>query len=80
LTSEFLNIFKNSAVALVINLPELTAATHTMAEDSYAVFEAFTAATLIYAMINVVIVNLMRLVERRVRVPGQTATTGVGGH
>jgi glutamate/aspartate transport system permease protein len=80
LTSEFLNIFKNSAVALVINLPELTSATHTMAEDSYAVFEAFTAATLIYALVNVIIVNLMRLIERRIRVPGLIAVAGPGGH
>jgi glutamate/aspartate transport system permease protein len=74
-----LNIVKNSAVALVINLPELTSATHTMAEDSYQVFEAFTAATVIYAMLNVIIVNLMRLIERWVRVPGLIAVGG-GGH
>jgi glutamate/aspartate transport system permease protein len=79
LTSEFLNIVKNSAVALVINLPELTSATHTMAEDSYQVFEAFTAATLIYAVLNVIIVNVMRLIERWVRVPGLIAVGG-GGH
>jgi glutamate/aspartate transport system permease protein len=79
LTSEFLNIFKNSAVALVINLTELTSATHTMAENSYQVFEAFTAATIIYAVINIVIVNLMRLLERWVRVPGLIAAGG-GGH
>jgi glutamate/aspartate transport system permease protein len=80
LTSEFLNIFKNSAVALVINLTELTAATHTMAENSYQVFEAFTAATLIYGLVNVIIVNLMRIVERRVRVPGLIAVGNTGGH
>jgi len=80
LTSEFLNIFKNSAVALVINLPELTSATHTMAEDTYQVFEAFTAATLIYAFVNVIIVNLMRVLERRVRVPGLIAIQPTGGH
>lgn len=80
LTSEFLNIFKNSAVALVINLQELTSATHTMAENTYQVFEAFTAATLIYAFVNIVIVNLMRFLERRVRVPGLMAIQPTGGH
>jgi glutamate/aspartate transport system permease protein len=80
LTSEFLNIIKNSAVALVINLPELTSQTHTMAEDSYQVFEAFTAATLIYAVLNVIIVNVMRVVERFVRVPGLIAVGNTGGH
>lgn len=79
LTSEFLNIFKNSAVALVINVPELTSATHTMAENSYQVFEAFTAATLIYVVVNVSIIIAMRFLERRVRVPGLIAVGG-GGH
>src|SRR6266516_6729199 len=48
LTSEFLNIIKNSAVALTIGLMELTAAARSMQEFSFQVFEAFTGATLIY--------------------------------
>ena len=45
LTSEFLNIIKNSAVALTIGLVELTARARSMQEFSFQVFEAFTAAT-----------------------------------
>jgi glutamate/aspartate transport system permease protein len=41
-----------------------------MQEFSFQVFEAFTAATLLYLAINLVVVTLMRLLERRVRVPG----------
>ena len=48
LTSEFLNIIKNSAVALTIGLMELTARARAMQEFSFQVFEAFTAATVIY--------------------------------
>ena len=48
LTSEFLNIIKNSAVALTIGLLELTARARAMQEFSFQVFEAFTAATVIY--------------------------------
>ena len=43
LTSEFLNIIKNSAVALTIGLMELTARARAMQEFSFQVFEAFTA-------------------------------------
>ena len=46
LGSEFLNIIKNSSVALTIGLIELTAAARSMAEFSFQVFEAFTGATL----------------------------------
>jgi len=70
LTSEFLNIIKNSAVALTIGLMELTARARSMQEFSFQVFEAFTAATLIYVLVNVVVVNLMRLIEKKVAVPG----------
>ena len=70
LSSEFLNIIKNSSVALTIGLIELTAAARSMAEFSFQVFEAFTGATLIYIIINIVVVNGMRWLERRLAVPG----------
>lgn len=79
LTSEFLNIIKNSAVALTIGLLELTARARSMQEFSFHVFEAFSAATIIYILVNVVVVNLMRFIEHRVRVPGLIAM-GAGGH
>ena len=80
LTSEFLNIIKNSAVALTIGLVELTARARSMQEFSFHVFEAFTAATIIYILVNVVVVNLMRFIEGRVRVPGLIAMGTTGGH
>jgi glutamate/aspartate transport system permease protein len=70
LTSEFLNIIKNSAVALTIGLMELTARARAMQEFSFQVFEAFTAATIIYIVINIVVTFAMRHVERQVAVPG----------
>ena len=70
LSSEFLNIIKNSSVALTIGLIELTAAARSMQEFSFQVFEAFTGATIIYIVINVVVVSGMQLLERRVAVPG----------
>jgi glutamate/aspartate transport system permease protein len=82
LTSEFLNIIKNSSVALTIGVFELTAAARSMQEFSFQVFEAFTAATLIYLVTNGVVVMLMRWVERRVQVPGFIVAAGkpVAGH
>jgi glutamate/aspartate transport system permease protein len=83
LTSEFLNIIKNSSVALTIGLMELTARARAMQEFSFQVFEAFTAATLIYIAINVVVVNAMRWLEQRVAVPGfigQASAAPAAGH
>ena len=70
LTSEFLNIIKNSAVALTIGLMELTARARAMQEFSFQVFEAFTAATVIYIVINIAVTFGMRFIERRAAVPG----------
>ena len=70
LTSEFLNTIKNSAVAITIGLIELTGAARSMQEFSFQVFEAFTAATVMYLLINLVVVAAMRFLERYVAVPG----------
>jgi glutamate/aspartate transport system permease protein len=70
LTSEFLNIIKNSAVALTIGLLELTARARAMQEFTFQVFEAFTAATVVYIVINIIVVTLMRRLEGRLSVPG----------
>jgi len=80
LTSEFMNIIKNSSVALTIGLLELTGRARAMQEFSFRVFEAFTAATVIYLLTNLVVVLLMRWIEGRVRVPGLIAMGGGGGH
>lgn len=70
MSSECLNIVKNSAVALTIGLMELTASARAMSEFSFQIFETFTAVTLIYLVINVTVLMLMRRLERRVQVPG----------
>jgi glutamate/aspartate transport system permease protein len=76
LTSEFMNIIKNSAVALTIGLVELTARARAMQEFTFQVFEAFTAATVIYILLNIVIVLAMRYLEKRVAVPGFIGSAG----
>ena len=70
LTSEFMNIIKNSAVALTIGLMEVTARARAMQEFSFQVFEAFVAATIIYLVVNLVVVLFMRWLEKRLAVPG----------
>jgi glutamate/aspartate transport system permease protein len=82
LTSEFMNIIKNSSVALTIGLLELTGRARAMQEFSFRVFEAFTAATVIYLITNLLVVLMMRALEKKVRVPGLIAVGGapIAGH
>ena len=81
LTSEFMNVIKNSSVALTIGLLELTGRARAMQEFSFKVFEAFAAATVIYLLTNLLVVYGMRALERKVRVPGLiSASAPAGGH
>ncbi|BAL25346.1 amino acid ABC transporter permease [Azoarcus sp. KH32C] len=70
LTSEFLNIFKNSAVCSTIGLLELAAQGRQLVDYTAQPYESFVAVTVAYLMINVVVMLLMRKVETLVRVPG----------
>lgn len=70
LTSEFLNIFKNSAVATTIGLIELSRQAQQLVDYTAQPYEAFIAVTLLYVCINVTVMFLMRRLEEKVRVPG----------
>ena len=67
-------------MALTVGLMELTARTRAMQELTFQVFEAFAAATVIYLLVNLVVVQGMRRLERRVAVPGLIAGSAAGGH
>lgn len=70
LTSEFLNIFKNSAVCSTIGLLELAAQGRQLVDYTAQPYESFIAVTVMYLLINVVVMALMGWLERRVKVPG----------
>lgn len=70
LTSEFLNIFKNSAVCSTIGLLELAAQGRQLVDYTAQPYESFIAVTIAYLLINIVVMFLMKKLEDKVRVPG----------
>lgn len=66
LTSEMVNIVKNTSVGMTIGLMELTARAREMQEATFHTFEAFAAATVGYLLINLCISTALRAVEARV--------------
>jgi glutamate/aspartate transport system permease protein len=76
LTSETMNLIKNSSIALTIGLAELTFRAREIGEYTFNFFEAFTAATIIYIVIAMTANRVMAYVERRVAVPGYIAGGG----
>jgi glutamate/aspartate transport system permease protein len=76
LTSEMLNLFKNSAVASTIGLLELAAMGRQLVDYTAQPYESFIAVTVLYVVLNLVVLLFMRVLEEKVRVPGFMG----GGH
>jgi len=70
LTSEMVNLIKNSAVASTIGLLELAAMSRQLLDYTAHAYESFTAVTILYVALNVLVLMFMRWVEVRARVPG----------
>lgn len=70
LTSEFLIISKNSAVASTIGLLELSGQARQLVDYTAQPYESFICVTLGYVALNFLIIRLMALVRNRYRVPG----------
>ena len=73
MSSELTNCFKNASVASLVGVAELISQTKTIAEYTQNNFEIYTYATLIYLVINLVLIMLMTFLERKYRVPGLMA-------
>ena len=74
LTSETMNLIKNTSIALTIGLMELTFRARELGEFTFNFFEAFSVATVIYISIAMTANRVMAFVERRVAVPGYIGT------
>ena len=70
LTSELMNIFKNSSVALTIGMLELTAVAKQMNEYTFQGFEVFTVVTILYIIVAFTANRLMALIEHKTQIPG----------
>jgi len=80
LTSETMNIFKNSSVAFAVSITELTFFAQQAGEETSRGIEIYMAVTALYIVSAFAINRVMAFIEKRVRVPGFVASTGGGGH
>ena len=70
MTSEMLSIFKNSSIAATVGVIELFARARQLNDYTARGYESFIAVIACYLIINVLVIALMTLVERRARLPG----------
>jgi len=80
LTSESMNIFKNSAVAFAVSIPELTQFYLQAGEETGRQIEIYLGVLLLYVLSALAVNRVMSFIERRLRVPGMVSAGGAGGH
>ena len=80
LTSETMNIFKNSSVAFAVSVTELTMFAMQAQEETGRGVEVYLAVTSLYIVSAFAINRIMTFIEKRVRVPGLAAPGAAGGH
>lgn len=79
LTSETMNIIKNSSVAFAVSVGELTMFAMQAQEETSRGIEIYFGVTVLYIVSAFGINRLMALIERRLRIPGMVFA-GAGGH
>ena len=80
LTSESMNIFKNSSVAFAVSIAELTQFYLQAGEETARNMEIYIGVVLLYIFSAMVINRIMAFIEKKARVPGFVAAGGTGGH
>ena len=75
LTSEVMNIVKNSSVAFAVSVTELTLFAMQAQEETSRGMEIYAGVTVLYVMTALTVNRLMALIEARTRVPGLIVVT-----
>ncbi len=79
LTSESMNLLKNSSVAFAVSIPELTFFFTQAAEETSKGVEIFLVVTALYASSAFVVNRIMAFIEKKVQIPGFIVAGGMGG-
>ena len=73
LSSELTNCVKNTSVASLVGVAEIISQMKTISEYTQNTIEIYTIVTVIFIVINVCLISVMTLLERRLYVPGLIA-------
>ena len=79
LTSESMNLLKNSSVAFAVSIAELTMLAMQAQEETSRGIEIYLAVTLLYAASAFAVNRAMAFVEMKARIPGYIVAGSTGG-
>jgi glutamate/aspartate transport system permease protein len=80
LTSESMNLLKNSSVAFAVSIAELTMFAMQAQEETSRGIEIYLAVTGLYALSAFAVNRVFAGIEKKMRVPGFIVSAGTGGH
>jgi glutamate/aspartate transport system permease protein len=80
LTSESMNLLKNSSVAFAVSIAELTWFATQAQEETSRGIEIYLGVTALYALSAFAVNRVFALIERRIRIPGFIVAGTGGGH
>jgi len=80
LTSESMNLLKNSSVAFAVSIAELTMFAMQAQEETSRGIEIYLAVTALYAGSAFAVNRVFAFIEKKMRVPGFIAAGAAGGH
>ena len=79
LTSESMNLLKNSSVAFAVSIAELTMFAMQAQEETSRGIEIYIAVTALYAISAFAVNRAMALVEKKMQIPGFVVAGSTGG-
>ncbi|MDO4769870.1 MAG: amino acid ABC transporter permease [Brachymonas sp.] len=79
LTSESMNLVKNSSAAFAVSIAELTQYAMQVAEETSRPIEVYLAVTVLYVVTAFAINRVLGVIEKRTRVPGLVAASRTPG-
>ncbi len=80
LTSESMNIVKNSSVAFAVSVSELTMFAMQTQEETSRGIEMYLAVTVLYVITAFSVNRIMGIIERKTRIPGLSLSSSSGAH
>ena len=80
LTSESMNLLKNSSVAFAVSIAELTMFAMQAQEETSRGVEVYLAVTALYAVSAFAVNRVFAFIEKKAHVPGFIVAGGTGGH
>lgn len=76
-SNEFSILLKDSAMCFVLGTPEIMARTHFVASRTYEHLPLYITAGILYFIITLIGVRLLRMLERKVHIPGYAVSGGM---